>query len=201
MKSIISNGRKLIKINDGTLQHPNEHPKTQYPRSCIVIGSSTLAIFCAQKLIDAGHIVRIVPRDKGLTTFAEYENVEMVESVSILNKLIKGNQIDWIFSIFNNEVLSPVTIDQINKFVFDYDSGHLIEINKYENKRSSSLDKMKYLGVSWCVITKYTPQRRRLLHAVFQPGLYEVNFSVSLYGAARKSFCSLLSKLENSKAE
>jgi methionyl-tRNA formyltransferase len=88
--------------------------------------SGTLAVYCAQQLAAAGHVIRVVlPTDVVLQTWAIHKDIHCVDTVEAFKTYIEQHSTDWLFSVVNPLILPTSLIKQIRKGAFNYHDAPL----------------------------------------------------------------------------
>ncbi len=95
-------------------------------RKCVVVGGTSLAVFCAEQIQSAGHIIQaVLPTDSILQSWAEQKGIDWVNSVDELQEHMLLQPIDWLFSISNPIILPELLIQQIHGGAFNYHDSPL----------------------------------------------------------------------------
>ncbi|MDX7992799.1 amino acid adenylation domain-containing protein, partial [Xenorhabdus littoralis] len=95
-------------------------------RMCVVVGGTSLAVFCAEQIQSAGHIIQaVLPTDSILQSWAEQQGINWVNSVDELQEHMLIQPIDWLFSISNPIILPELLIQQIHGGAFNYHDSPL----------------------------------------------------------------------------
>lgn len=94
-------------------------------RNCVVVGSGTLAVQCAERLRETGHDLRaVLACDAMLEGWAARESVMCVASVEALVDLLDRQRVDWLFSVVNPVVLPARVLERVGE-AFNYHDGPL----------------------------------------------------------------------------
>lgn len=102
------------------------HAMGVHPFTCVIVGSGTLAIHCAQQLREAGHGLRaVLPTDAVLDGWAAREDVPRAACIEELDALLDGEPVDWLFSIVNSIVLPSGLLGSVRRGAFNYHDGPL----------------------------------------------------------------------------
>ncbi|MCT8343380.1 amino acid adenylation domain-containing protein, partial [Photorhabdus kleinii] len=120
------------------------------PRECVVVGGTTLAVFCAEQILAAGHIIQaVLSTDSVLQTWAEQQGIDWVNSVDELQEHILLQPVDWLFSIANPIILPASLIKQIRGGAFNY---HDSPLPRYAGSHATSwalLARETSYAISW----------------------------------------------------
>ncbi|TDB49063.1 non-ribosomal peptide synthetase, partial [Photorhabdus khanii subsp. guanajuatensis] len=167
-------------------------------RTCVVVGGTTLAVFCAEQIQAAGHIIQaVLSTDTVLQTWAARQGIVCVNSVDALQEHITLQPVDWLFSIVNPIILPVSLIGQIRGGAFNY---HDSPLPRYAGNHATSwalLAQETHYAISWHCIEGGVDTGDI---AVQWPVLIEEHdnaFSLNLkcYQAAQKGFIELLKDL------
>ncbi len=137
---------KIEKLIDNKTDHqsllgePCNPEVTQYSpvqsRACVIVGSGTLAVYCAEQIRAAGHVLEaVLATDTVLQTWAVRENLHCVNSVEALTDYINQHPVDWLFSVVNPIILPASLIEQIREGAFNY---HDAPLPRYAGKHATS---------------------------------------------------------------
>lgn len=167
-------------------------------RSCAIVGSGTLAVYCARQLMAAGHIIQVVLfTDAVLQTWALDEGIHCVDSIERLNTYVEQHPVDWLFSVVNPLILPSSLIEKIREGAFNY---HDAPLPRYAG----------HYATSWALLaheSDYAITWHRLAAAVDaghiavqHPVVIDANetaltLNLKCYQAAREGFNELLSHL------
>ncbi|MDL2407573.1 AMP-binding protein, partial [Rhizobium calliandrae] len=95
-------------------------------RSCIFIGSGTLAIRCVQIAIEMGYAIRAtLCADRIFRNCAAGSNIPCLESMEELSALVEAERVDSIFSVANPFILPKKVFAQVRQGAFNYHDGPL----------------------------------------------------------------------------
>lgn len=108
------------------LMHGELSMTSKARESAVIVGSTTLAVHCAQRLIDSGRsIAAIVPLDDALERWAAAQGLRRVASLDALEELLRGEPTDWLFSIVNPLLLPSSLIERCRLGAINYHDGPL----------------------------------------------------------------------------
>ncbi len=121
--------------------------------SCLIIGSGTLPIRCAEILLRGGHeICAVVSADPQLRKWANDKNLPSLVPGNNLAEQIE-KPFDYLFSIVNEHILREDILRLPRKLAINY---HDAPLPRYAGTHATSWALMngeKSHGISWHVIT------------------------------------------------
>ncbi|WP_439126841.1 formyltransferase family protein [Photorhabdus africana] len=169
-------------------------------RSCIVVGGTTLAVFCAEQIQAAGHTIHtILTTDIVLQTWAARQGIVCVNSVEALQAQIAQHPVDWLFSIVNPLILPMSLIGQIRGGAFNY---HNSPLPRYAGSHATSwalLERETHYAVSWHCIEEGVDTGDIAVQCPVPIEEHDNAFSLNLkcYQAAQERFIKLLRYLDH----
>ncbi|WP_338861220.1 amino acid adenylation domain-containing protein [Mycetohabitans rhizoxinica] len=162
------------------------------------MGSGTLAVYCAQQLVAAGHVIRVVlATDVVLQTWAIDKNIHCVATVETLNAYIEQYPVDWLFSVDNPFILPASLIRQIREGAFNY---HDAPLPRYAGHHATSwalLAHESHYAITWHHLAVTVDAG----HIAVQPPVAidanetALTLNLKCFQAARAGFNELLSSL------
>ncbi len=168
-------------------------------RNCVVVGGTTLAIFCAEQIQAAGHTIQaILTTDTVLQTWAARKEIICVNSVEALQAQIAQHPVDWLFSIVNPIILPVSLIGQIRCGAFNY---HNSPLPRYAGSHATSwalLARETHYAISWHCIEAGVDTGDIAVQWPVSIEEHDNAFSLNLkcYQAAQEGFIKLLRDLE-----
>ncbi|MBS9424161.1 non-ribosomal peptide synthetase, partial [Photorhabdus caribbeanensis] len=207
MKDSITKNAESILKNELLSQAPenitnNVKNIPALPRHCVVVGGTTLAIFCAEQIQAAGHTIHtILTTDIVLQTWAVRQGIVCVNSVEALQAQIAQHPVDWLFSIVNPIILPISLIEQIRCGAFNY---HNSPLPRYAGSHATSwalLARETHYAVSWHCIEAGVDTGDIAVQCPVSIEEHDNAFSLNLkcYQAAQEGFIKLLRALEQDK--
>lgn len=167
-------------------------------RECVVVGGTTLAVFCAEQILAAGHTIQaVLPTDTVLQTWAAQQGIACVNSVDALQEQITLQPVDWLFSIVNPIILPVSLIEQIRGGAFNY---HNSPLPRYAGSHATSwalLARETHYAISWHCIEGGVDVGDIAVQWPVSIEEQDNAFSLNLkcYQAAQKGFVELLKNL------
>ncbi|WP_387468077.1 AMP-binding protein, partial [Photorhabdus sp. RM323S] len=167
-------------------------------RTCVVVGGTTLAVFCAEQIQAAGHIIQaVLSTDTVLQTWAARQGIVCVNSVDALQEQITLHPVDWLFSIVNPIILPVSLIGQIRGGAFNY---HDSPLPRYAGSHATSwalLAQETHYAISWHSIEGGVDTGDIAVQCPVSIEEHDNAFSLNLkcYQAAQKGFIELLKDL------
>ncbi|ETS33664.1 non-ribosomal peptide synthase [Photorhabdus khanii NC19] len=171
-------------------------------RRCVVIGGTTLAVFCAEQIQAAGHTIQaMLTTDTVLQTWAARQGIVCVNSVEALHTQIAQHPVDWLFSIVNPIILPAALIEQIRGGAFNY---HNSPLPRYAGSHATSwalLARETHYAISWHCIEVGVDTGDIAVQWPVAIEEHDNAFSLNLkcYQAAQEGFIKLLRDLEQGK--
>ncbi|WP_319930494.1 non-ribosomal peptide synthase/polyketide synthase [Xenorhabdus santafensis] len=176
----------------------NKNDTTIILRTCVVVGGTRLAVYCAELIQASGHSIQaVLATDTVMQTWASQQGIVCVDSVEALQKHIILHPVDWLFSIVNPLILPVSLITLIRNGAFNYHDSPLPRYAGHHATSWALLDQAKHYAISWHRIESSVDTGDI---AVQLPVSIEDNdsaFSLNLkcYQTAQKGFAELLNKL------
>ncbi|ERT10386.1 non-ribosomal peptide synthetase, partial [Photorhabdus temperata] len=171
-------------------------------RRCVMIGGTTLAVFCAEQIQVAGHMIQaMLTTDTVLQTWAARQGIVCVSSVEELHAQIVQHPVDWLFSIVNPIILPMSLIEQIRGGAFNY---HNSPLPRYAGSHATSwalLAREAYYAISWHCIEAGVDTGDIAVQWPVAIEEHDNAFSLNLkcYQAAQEGFIKLLRDLDQGK--
>ncbi|MBS9444388.1 non-ribosomal peptide synthetase, partial [Photorhabdus heterorhabditis] len=165
---------------------------------CVVVGGTTLAVFCAEQIQAAGHIIQaVLSTDIVLQTWAAQQGIVCVNSVDALQEQIALHPVDWLFSIVNPIILPVSLLEQISGGAFNY---HNSPLPRYAGSHATSwalLARETDYAISWHCIESGVDTGDIAMQWPVSIEEQDNAFSLNLkcYQAAQNGFIELLNNL------
>ncbi|ERT10339.1 non-ribosomal peptide synthetase, partial [Photorhabdus temperata] len=176
----------------------HENDVSMPSRRCVVVGGTTLAVFCAGQIQAAGHIIQaVLATDIVLKTWAAQQGIVCVDSVDALQQQITLHPIDWLFSIVNPIILPESLIEQMRGGAFNY---HDSPLPRYAGSHATSwalLAGETDYAISWHCIEEGVDTGDIAVQWPVSIEEHDNAFSLNLkcYQAAQRGFIELLKDL------
>ncbi|WP_350307342.1 amino acid adenylation domain-containing protein, partial [Photorhabdus viridis] len=173
-------------------------------QTCVVVGGTTLAVFCAGQIQAAGHTIQaVLPTDTVLQTWAVQQGIACVNSVDALQEQITSHPVDWLFSVVNPMILPVSLIKQIRGGAFNY---HDSPLPRYAGRHATSwalLAQETHYAISWHCIEGGVDTGDIAVQWPVSIEEHDNAFSLNLkcYQAAQKGFIELLKNLGHGALE
>ncbi|KOY61429.1 hypothetical protein AM629_13925 [Photorhabdus heterorhabditis] len=202
MKDSIANAGNVLKValpsqtSENIINNVNNIPTSS--RICVVVGGTTLAVFCAEQIQSAGHTIQAVLTDDDvLQTWAVQQGIVCVDSVDALQQQIMLHPVDWLFSIASPIILPMSLIEQIRGGAFNY---HDSPLPRYAGCHATSwalLAQEAHYAISWHCIEAGVDTCDIAVQWPVSIGEHDSAFSLNLkcYQAAQEGFIKLLQDL------
>lgn len=182
------------------LEHVCEKSSTNISlRSCVVVGSSTLAIFCTEHVRAAGHEVRsVLATDEVFENWAAEQGIHRVNSIAELEAELHEDAVDWLFSVVNPIILAPSIFERVRDKAFNY---HDSPLPRYAGTHATTwalIAQETQYAVSWHTISAVVDAGEIAIQQPVPIELHDTALSLNskCYSAARESFRELLVRLE-----
>lgn len=168
--------------------------------SCIFVGGGTLAIRCAQLVMEMGHVIRAaLCADAIFRDWAALADILCVTSIEELSALLNAEPVEWIFSVANPFILPADVFGKARRGAFNYHDGPL---PRYAGTHATSwalLARETEHGITWHRIdhgvdTGELVVQRQVLIATSDTAL---TLNLKCYEAAIDGFRELLTGLTN----
>ncbi|MBB4375260.1 amino acid adenylation domain-containing protein, partial [Bradyrhizobium sp. cir1] len=168
--------------------------------SCIFVGGGTLAIRCAQLVMEMGRGIRAaLCADAIFRDWAALADILCVTSIEELSALLNAEPVEWIFSVANPFILPADVFGKARRGAFNYHDGPL---PRYAGTHATSwalLARETEHGITWHRIdhgvdTGELVVQRQVLIATSDTAL---TLNLKCYEAAIDGFRELLTGLTN----
>ncbi|MCE2660896.1 MAG: AMP-binding protein, partial [Rubrivivax sp.] len=115
----------------------------------MLIGSTRLAIVCAQHLIEQGHrLIVALPLDSAFANWCQARSIPCAADLDALNAVLDASRPDWLFSAVNSLILPPNLIAKVRQ-AFNY---HDAPLPRYAGTHATSwaiLQQENHYAVTW----------------------------------------------------
>ena len=122
--------------------------------SCIIIGSGTLPIRCAEILLENGHeICAFVSTEAEIRRWSEQRNIVCLEHAENLSEQFKNKPFDYLFSIVNEHILPAEILNLPSRLAINY---HDAPLPRYAGTHATSwaiMNGESVHGITWHVIS------------------------------------------------
>jgi len=191
-------------VRGGGCEPSDKHGKriARLMPSCIIVGSGTLAIRCAQLAMAMGHVIgAALCGDAILVEWADRADIPCMDSVEELCSFLKADPVDWIFSVASPFILPAAVFGRARRGAFNYHDGPL---PRYAGRQATSwalLAQETEYAITWHRIddgvnTGDVVVQRQVLIASNDTAL---SLNLKCHEAAIEGFRELLARLDNGK--
>lgn len=174
--------------------------KSTHP--CVIIGSGTLPIRCADILLSNDCEIRvIISADARIIKWANERNIAHLTPDENLPEKLREYSFDYLFSIVNEHILRDDVLQQARRLAINY---HDAPLPKYAGTHATSwalLNGEKSHGISWHVITDVVDAGDILQSQSVEISEDEtaLTLNTKCYEAATNAFSRLVIELINEK--
>ena len=172
--------------------------KTQRSFTCYIIGEESLAIHCAGLVLAQGHqLLGIISSKPNIKEWAFQHGVPYIDQCLAYEELLLKTPFDYLFSIVNQNILSPALLKQPNHLAINY---HDALLPRYAGVNATSwaiLNQEKQHGITWHVMTEQVDAGDILKQAMvpIEDNETALSLNVKCYQAAIEAFKELLLEL------
>ncbi|MDC9590825.1 amino acid adenylation domain-containing protein, partial [Xenorhabdus sp. XENO-10] len=165
----------------------------------VIIGGTTLAIYCAQQWLRSGQTLSaVVSVDHVFREWAEEQGIYCLDDVAVLEQYCQDHSIAHLFSIVNPHILSPELIEKVKGACFNY---HDSPLPRYAGQNATGwalLNQEQDYAVSWHLLVAGVDRGDIVVQIPLAIAADETAFSLNLkcYQAARQGFDQLLASLK-----
>ncbi|QYK49008.1 MAG: amino acid adenylation domain-containing protein [Phycisphaeraceae bacterium] len=166
---------------------------------CAVIGTGSLLVQSAEELRSRGHaILCVASPDPKVASWAATNKVPHVATWADLESAVRGEKVDLLFSIVNDEVLPPSALTLPRVMAINY---HDAPLPRYAGIHATSWALMageKEHAITWHVMSDRVDFGDILVqeHFGIAPDDNALTLNAKCYAAAQRAFRSLLGHLE-----
>jgi len=167
--------------------------------SCVIIGSGTLPILCAEILLSSGHeICSIISSDAEVKRWTKERKIPHVEASANLAELLSRQPFDYLFSIVNEHILREDVLKLPRKVAINY---HDSLLPRYAGTHATSWALMNgetVHGVTWHLMTNVVDAGDVLKQECVEIAEDDTALTLNMkcYEAAITSFAQLVAELE-----
>ncbi len=167
---------------------------------CFFVGGETLPIQCANILMARGHhIIGVMSSDEQLTNWAGERSIQTIapKQYADAREFVVSNDIDLLFSIYNDFILPAELIEAPKQFSINYHDGPL---PKYAGPNAAAwalLNRERCHGVAWHLMTTKVDAGDILVgqEVPIEKGDTAFSLNARCYEAAIESFTKLADDL------
>jgi amino acid adenylation domain-containing protein len=182
----------------GQANRLNNNSGTSTDHSCVIVGSGSFAIHCATRLHSEGYDIRaVLAYDQLFENWASSEGVQLLDSISSLERLLSVESVGWLFSIVNPQVLPASLLARVAIGAINY---HDSPLPRYAGRHSTSwaiLSGETRHGVTWHRMLGAVDAGDILVQRHFEISADDTALSLNLrcYQEAEEAFEDLLAGL------
>ncbi|PWC14048.1 non-ribosomal peptide synthetase [Brenneria corticis] len=165
----------------------------------VMIGGTTLAIYCAEQWLRSGHVISaVVSVDEVFREWAGNQGIPCLDNLDTLAHHCRTHEVVHLFSIVNPYVLSSELINSVQGYCFNY---HDSPLPRYAGQNATGwalLNQEHDYAISWHLLEEAVDQGDIVARVPVAITANETAFSLNLkcYQAARLGFDQLLTALE-----
>jgi len=94
--------------------------------TAVIVGGTALALQCAQRLVDCGFAVAaVLPLDAAFDRWSDGAGLRRAGSVEELERIARGETVDWLFSVANSLVLPSSLLECCRRGAINFHDGPL----------------------------------------------------------------------------
>ncbi|MFD9901617.1 formyltransferase family protein, partial [Mesorhizobium sp. NPDC059025] len=131
-------------------EHGNDKVCMDVDCTCVIVGSGSFAIHCALRLRIEGYRIRaVLACDDLFANWARSENLQLLGSVPELDQWLSVEEVGWLFSIVNPQVLPASLLARLSAGAINY---HDSPLPRYSGRHATSwaiLSGETRHGVTW----------------------------------------------------
>ncbi|WP_286202952.1 AMP-binding protein [Rhizobium lusitanum] len=180
------------------IREENIKPNKVTHYTCVIVGSGSFAIHCAMRLRLEGYEIRaVLACDQLFANWAKSENVQLLDSIPELDRLLSLEEVSWLFSIVNPQILPDSLLVRVSAGAINY---HDSPLPRYSGRHATSwailAGEMQH-GVTWHRMLGTVDAGDILVQRQFAIADDETALSLNLrcYQEAEEGFDILLSGL------
>ncbi|MEM9433531.1 MAG: MupA/Atu3671 family FMN-dependent luciferase-like monooxygenase [Pseudomonadota bacterium] len=166
--------------------------------SAVVIGNESLAIQCAEMLLEDGHDLKaVVTRNPDVRTWAEGASVDVISSDEDLTEALGTYAFDWLLSIANLDMIPQSVLALPKRGAVNFHDGPLPRYAGLNAPVWALINGESEYGISWHMIEGGVDEGRLLAQQFFDITTDDtvLTLNTKCYGAAMDSFSKVLEKL------
>ena len=149
--------------------------------SCILIGEDHLLLQCAEALLLKNFsIVAIVSHHEQVKEWAKKNNVYWLKSMLDAENKLTYKKFDYLFSIVNSQIISPLLLNNVSKIAINY---HHSPLPQYAGVNATSwaiINNEEKHGVTWHAVNEIIDSGHIIKQAFFDIEKQETAFSLNL---------------------
>jgi natural product biosynthesis luciferase-like monooxygenase protein len=170
------------------------------PFRCYVIGNESLAIQCADILLERGHaVLGIAATDEGIARWAEGKRIPLIQPGKGLAERLRerGSDFEWLFSIANLTLIPDDVLALPKRGAINFHDGPLPRYAGLNAPMWAILNREREHGITWHRIEGGVDEGDILEQRIFPIGERDTSvvLNTRCYEAAIESFQALESKL------
>ena len=166
--------------------------------SGVIIGEATLAIQCADILLDHGHaLLAIVAANPEIVGWADSHQVPCLDPEVSLSASLNARPFDYVFSIANPRVLSKEVIGLPRRAAINFHDGPLPRYAGLHATSWALINREQAYAVTWHVMSEQVDAGKILKQRQVEMAEDETALSLNLkcYEAGIRSFAELVDEL------
>ena len=127
----------------------------QSAKSCYIMGTTTLAVQCAEMLqANNVHIYGLITDDPYLSEWGQREGIPIHAPSDDLEAILKQKPFDYFFNIINFKIIPDPVLKLARRFNVNYHDGPLPRYAGVNATFWALVNKEKHHGIAWHVMTE-----------------------------------------------
>ncbi|SHF70730.1 natural product biosynthesis luciferase-like monooxygenase domain-containing protein [Litoreibacter ascidiaceicola] len=166
--------------------------------SAIIIGNESLAIQCAEMLLEAGHQVpAVVTRNTDISAWAKGADIQAISADANLAEEMNGMSFDWLLSIANLDMIPDDVLAIPARGAVNFHDGPLPRYAGLNAPAWALINGETEYGISWHMIASGVDEGDLLTQQFFDiaPNETTLTLNTKCYGAAIEGFSTVIDKL------
>ena len=172
--------------------------------SCYLIGSGSILVKCAEVLLKSSFVIEgIVSSDSIVQQWAKNNKLTYLNNCRQLQKLLEIEKCDYLFSIANHTILSPVLLDLVKQKAINYHDALLPSYAGVNATAWAIINGKTKHGITWHEVTPEIDTGNILKQVTIEisPSDTTLVLNSKCYQAAIASFAELISELASNKID
>lgn len=173
-------------------------------KSTVLIGEGAVLKQCAERLIERNwSLIALYSNDQGLRTWAFDNKIDFIDTANSLETLLRTKQVDVVFSVNNDWIISPELINSSESIFVNYHNSLLPKFAGLFASNWCIFSREQQHGVSWHLVNENIDAGDVLESMACDVDSAESAFTLNLkcVELASQSFEHLLHKIEQSNLQ
>jgi len=171
--------------------------------SCYVIGETTLALQCCERLLERGHsICGIISPNTDIAAWAEQKGIPHSAAPPGSNGFLSSRPFDYLFSIVNNAVLPPELLALPRRMAVNFHDAPLPRYGGIHATSWAIMNREQAHGITWHVMTPQVDGGGVLKQKILPvaPADTALSLNMRCYQKAVEAFSELIDELAMGRA-